>query len=359
MDEYYGFEEILNRMLNEIPDTFDKREGSIIYNALAPSALELSNMYFTIKNNQDLSFADTAVDEYLDRLTKMSGIQRYQATKAIKKATFKDANNSLFNIALNERFTIEDLTYKAVYKISDGVYQMECETAGTVGNNSFGRLIPINYINNLATATLEEILIPGTDTETDEELRSRYYDAVNEKAFGGNIMDYTGHTKAISGVGAVKVFPVWNGGGTVKLVILDAIYNKATDTLINLVQQEIDPKQDQKGIGIAPIGHDVTVKTVDEIEVNINAKISISPEFSFDIILENAINVLEEYFLSLRANWENETGITIRISQIEARILNVNGVIDVQETTINNLSSNIIIEAEEIPVLGEVNIVEL
>ena len=32
------FDYIMNRMLESVPDTVDKREGSIIYDALAPSA---------------------------------------------------------------------------------------------------------------------------------------------------------------------------------------------------------------------------------------------------------------------------------------------------------------------------------
>lgn len=32
------FDYIMNRMLESVPDTVDKREGSIIYDALAPAA---------------------------------------------------------------------------------------------------------------------------------------------------------------------------------------------------------------------------------------------------------------------------------------------------------------------------------
>ncbi|WP_330613358.1 hypothetical protein [Clostridioides difficile] len=36
MFELMTFENIIKRMLDSVPDTFDKREGSIIYNALVP-----------------------------------------------------------------------------------------------------------------------------------------------------------------------------------------------------------------------------------------------------------------------------------------------------------------------------------
>lgn len=35
------FESILSAMLQRVPDTVDKREGSVIYDALSPAAAEL------------------------------------------------------------------------------------------------------------------------------------------------------------------------------------------------------------------------------------------------------------------------------------------------------------------------------
>ena len=43
MYEDITYEVILKRMLDRIPSTMDKREGSIIYDALAPAAIELQH----------------------------------------------------------------------------------------------------------------------------------------------------------------------------------------------------------------------------------------------------------------------------------------------------------------------------
>ena len=45
MDENISYEDILQRMLDRVPGTLDKREGSIIYDALAPAAMEFMAMY--------------------------------------------------------------------------------------------------------------------------------------------------------------------------------------------------------------------------------------------------------------------------------------------------------------------------
>lgn len=41
MYENITYEVILNRMLDRVPDYMDKREGSVIYDAMAPAAVEM------------------------------------------------------------------------------------------------------------------------------------------------------------------------------------------------------------------------------------------------------------------------------------------------------------------------------
>ena len=48
-DDDMSEEAILQRMLSKIPDTIDKREGSIIYDALAPASKELAIIYLELK----------------------------------------------------------------------------------------------------------------------------------------------------------------------------------------------------------------------------------------------------------------------------------------------------------------------
>lgn len=354
LDEYYEYETILNRMLDKIPDTLDKREGSIIYDALAPAAAEMAQMYIVLKNNIDLVFADTAVEEYLDRLSNQVGLTRKEATKAIKQGNFYDESENLMDIELNSRFTCNDCYWKIKEKISTGIYKLECETAGLTGNNITGLLVPVDYIQNLGKATLTDLLIPGEDEENDEELRKRYYEQIEEKSFGGNVIDYKNKTKDIDGVGAVKVTPIWNGGGTVKLTILDSNFDKATSTLIETVQTEICPGFSEEGLGLAPIGHVVTVDTVTEISIEVKTEITIETTTTKDKVKENIKKSISEYLLGLRKLWEDTDTTVVRKAQIEALILNTEGVIDVTKTLINNQNGNVLLSKYQIPILGEV-----
>lgn len=154
------YEEILQRMLDAVPNNVDKREGSIIYNALAPAALELATMYFTLENTIDLMFADTSTEEYLDRICNQIGISRKEATHAIRKGQFYDANEEAFDVEIGTRYSANSVAFVVTEKIETGVYKLQCETAGTEGNNHFGDLIPIQYIQGLARAQVSDILIP-------------------------------------------------------------------------------------------------------------------------------------------------------------------------------------------------------
>lgn len=53
MNEIPTYEEILQRCLDRISNTIDKRQGSIIYDALAPCCVELAQMYIELSGIYD------------------------------------------------------------------------------------------------------------------------------------------------------------------------------------------------------------------------------------------------------------------------------------------------------------------
>jgi uncharacterized phage protein gp47/JayE len=215
-------------------------------------------------------------------------------------------------------------------------------------------MIPIEYINGLQTAQLTELLIPGEDEEDTESLRTRYFSSFDTKAYGGNKKDYVEKTNSIAGVGSTKVTPIWNGGGTVKLTILNSNFDKASSTLINTVQNEIDPTQDGQGLGVAPIGHIVTVDTVEEITVNVSSTITFDDGYSFAGLKTQIEQIISNYLLDLRKDWSNQTNLVVRIAQIETKILGIQGVIDIANTKINGLTSNLLLTQYQVPVMGGV-----
>lgn len=353
MYENITFEVIMERILNRIPNTLDKREGSIIYDAIAPVAIDLALAYIELDTVLKESFADTAGREYLIKRAKERGITPNPATYAIARGIFTPSS---LELTIGDRFSCGDLIYVITEKNSNGNYKLKCETIGIKGNENLGQLIPVNYIEGLETANLTEILIPAEDEEDTEDLRDRYFESFQSQAFGGNIADYKEKTKKIDGVGGVKVYPIWNGGGTVKLVIISSLFLSPSIELIDTVQTAIDPLVNQgQGVGLAPIGHTVTVVGVDELIINIQSTITFAPGYDIDSAITSLRSVVDEYFNDLRKNWDSEEQIIVRISQIESKFLTCAEVIDVQDTTINNSSLNLILGANEIPIRGTIN----
>lgn len=348
MYENITFESILKRMLDRIPNTFDKREGSVIYDAIAPAAIEFMNMYIQLDTVLNETFADTQSRKYLIKRCAERGINVKQATSAIRQGEFN------IDVPIGSRFSLNQLNYVAIEKISDGVFKLYCEIAGTQGNAESGVLIPIDYIEGLQTAVLTDVLIPGEDEEETEHLRDRYFESLNSQAFGGNIADYKEKTKAL-GAGGVKVLPTWNGGGTVKLVIVDTTYSQPSSTLVDEIQTKIDPVQNQgQGVGIAPIGHVVTVEGCGKTPVNIQTSITFQENWNWEAVKPSVEKVIDDYFKELSETWEDTENLIVRISQIETRLIDVTGILDIADTTLNGNAHNLTIESNNIPVRGTV-----
>lgn len=344
MYEAMTYDVIIKQMLDRVPNTFDKREGSIIYDALAPAAAELAQLFIQLDVVLNQTFADTATDEYLEKRTGERGINRTPATYAVVEGVFTPSTVDV----LGQRFSCGVYNYTVTEKTEvSGVYQLTCETAGEAPNAVSGQLIPINYINGLQTATLSAILIPGEDAEDDDSLRERYFDSISSQAFGGNVADYKQKTVAINGVGGVKVTPVWNGGGTVKLTIIASDYSVPSNALIEEVQTSMND--------IAPIGHIVTVDGVGGTVINIETEITYVSGWDYSSAGKYIETAIDEYFLSLAETWDDNTNLIVRISGIEQKILTCAGVLDVQNTVLNGGTGNLQLGTYEIPVRGDVS----
>lgn len=345
------YEVILDRMLDQIDDQYDKRESSVIFNALAPAAVELAHLYMEFDIILTETFGDTASRDYLIRRAAERGITPYPETYAVAKGVFEPTN---LNIPIGTRFSLDELNYAVTEKITDGEYELTCEELGSVGNDVSGALIPIDFVEGLETATLTELLIPGEDEEATESIRERFFGTFDTKPYGGNKKDYIQKTNEIGGVGSTKVTPVWDGGGTVKLTILNSDYNRASQTLIDDVQTIIDPSRLADGLGVAPIGHIVTVDTATNVTVNIALDVTFDDGYSFQMLETTITNVIEEYLYELRKNWATEPYSIVRTAQLDTRILQIEGIIDIANTRINDRNENLELGPYEIPLIGGV-----
>lgn len=352
MIEDVTFETIMDRMLDRIDDSFDKRPSSPIYVALAPAALEIANIYAELEDMWNEAFADTASRENLIKIARTRGITPNPATNAVVLGT---AVPDTVDIAQGTVFTSPEMDYVVTEKKQGGEYILMAQEAGEAGNRYKGEVIPAEYIEELESMTVTDIVTYGVDEECTEALRERYMDSFEANEFGGNRNEYKNKTLKIPGVGAVKVFPVWDGPGTVKIVLQNKEFEAASQELIQTVQNIFDPNMDGMGDGIAPIGHVVTVDTVEKIEFDVSTSITYDSGYDWETCSAHIVQVLENYFLSLRKEWSSKEGIVVRISSINTELLSVQGIIDVRGTTLNSQNENVILEICQVPMLGGVS----
>lgn len=377
----YTYEYILTEALSKVPDNVDKREGSIIRDALSPCCYEAAKHILYLADIIEQTYIETANGLWLDGRVIEGGITRDPATYAKKLGVFKTQLDEPCQISIGQSFstvgdTILNYTAVQVYANEDGdvvpgSYVMQCNTVGSVGNSYIGRIVPNDYIEKLASAEITTLLYPGEEEESDDSLRERFLANLMKTAFGGNIAQYRQWAKEIPGIGGVQVYPVWAGGGTVKLSIIDTDYNSCSSEFCQTILEKFDPEnsggETGLGLGIAPIGHKVTVSTPLPRTINVSGKITLLPGYKLEILMPDIKAALENYLLSLREAWENSVdennySVTVYLGRINFAILNVKGVSSAYELKLNETDTDIKLtetsSLQEIPVLGTVSLDE-
>lgn len=347
-----SFREWLNSMLSLVNLHRDRRQGAIIYDTLAPVAAALSQQDINVEIFQIQSYLMTMTGQNLDNWAANFMLFRYPSTYSIRIAEFTDNNDMPFNPPIGSRFSTTDIGRNINFivkgRYGDGLSLLQCETIGTVGNEYTGQLLPLQIINNIKIATMIGIYQPAQNTESDDDFRERIIEWLRQKPFAGNLSAYKDWIMGIDGVGAVKTFPVWNGGGTVKISVLDGDLNPVTPEFLNMVQTIVDPIYNQgEGLGTAPIGHTVTTATPEIMPINITA--TVIPRSGFVLgQLEPGINeALQNYIEEIRKEWgkgDATTPLWIFIARISMAILTVTGVYNVHSITINESTVDYMIE---------------
>lgn len=348
MSKEISFEKTMSRMLDTISDDFDKRETSIIYQAVAMVVPELMLLQSDIELMEEEAFPDSCNYNSLVRFSGLRNIHPRQATRGVVIAEFSK------DIEIGARFNCEERNYEVLEKINTNKYKLIAEETGHI--ESIGDLTPINDMPDLRTAKITSVYLDGREEESLESLRKRYMESLDYQAFGGNRADYIEKVTSVDGVGACKVFrrskATSSEVGKITIVIVDTTYKNASRELIKNVASILTPTEDGEGAGLAPIGHKVTVVGAEKQTVNVKTRITI--ERDIDNITRDLTKAIEEYLHELRTGFGSDEATVVRISAIENKILGIKGVIDVSNTTINGVEKNLTIEDKSIPVIGEV-----
>lgn len=335
-------DEIIEYMLASVPGEYDTSVGSFFYDLLYPVAEQVYGLQNSLSDLELNAFALTAVGEYLDRKVAEQGITRKQATFA--KGTVRISGDAGAEVRQGAKVASGDILFAIDEEkvVSESGYvdvSATCTIAGVNGNVGVGQInrFPLT-LPKLTEVTNITAFTGGYDKESDSELLERYLEKVSRPNVSGNKYHYIEWAKEVSGVGEVSVIPLWNGPGTVKVVIADSLNQPATDDLITAVFEHIEE--------LRPIGANVTVVSASALTINISVKLT--TDGSKDI--ESDISESLTKYLTDDALKKSY----ISYAKIGGCILAVNGVEDYENLIVNSGTDNISIPAGSVPVLESV-----
>lgn len=368
------YDYFLRKMLDAVPDNIDKREGSIIYDALAPAALVMGQQSLDMANVIKETYIKTASGEFLDYRAIEHGTSRYPATQTEAKAkVLNDKKEPLDNVQIGDKFASigDSPIFYAVTKVNDDLtVELTAEVKGSSANRYIGQILPVTPNDLLSWAEITEITAPARDVESDDHLRARLLSSQSWIAYGGNVADYLDMTSKIDEVGAAQIYPTWNGGGTVKVVILNNDLMPASASLVQKVKNTLDPEDKQaEGYGLAPIDHAVTVTAPEKLIVNVDISVKLDDTKVTRYVKDSITKAVEGYFQSLRKDWADinqKLGRgyqeTIYRSKILSQVMLTEGVVNAKLPSLNGRDADIDLvftnSKSQLPVVGTVTINE-
>ncbi|GAU79503.1 baseplate J/gp47 family protein [Fusibacter sp. 3D3] len=331
-------------------------EGSMFHVATAPIAVELMQAYFNLERVLELGFAETTSGPYLDMRAREHGIQRKLATKAKGKIRIEGSPGTI--VSKGSLFATQDgRTYitDMVATIIDTFVDVSVTASdyGTLYNTGPYTVVALPMsISGVTSVTNPAAIGEGTNEESDTALLERLLSHVRKPATSGNVYQYQQWAESLAGVGGVKVMPLWNGPGAVKIVIVDETMSPASASLVSSVSEYIETQR--------PIGAQVTYISASGIAIDIEAQIVLSKGYTLDEVLNLFNTNVVQYLMrdvAFKVDSKNAP-IQVSIAKIGSILIETEGVSDYVDLKVNGATHAITLNIDEVPVKGSVNLYE-
>lgn len=246
-------------------------------------------------------------DEFLDNLAPLRGVKRIEATAAITTLQFSidKAIDSVVAIPAGTRvtngndiyFATDEYAEIAAGKTSVSV-SATCTTAGTGGNGfsagEFSTLV--NTLPYITAVTNTDITSGGADTEADDNLKDRVYNAPNSYTTTGSEGAYKYHAKSAD-PSIDDVFVDKVSAGVVGVYFTCAGGELPSDSLIEKVTEYL------KNENVRPLTDDVIVQAPATKDYNVEVTYYIS---SSDKSAVSAIQADVNTAVSVYNAWQTE-----------------------------------------------------
>lgn len=326
---------LLNEALDLVPDTIDKREGSVAMTSIAPMMYKLAEAYSDLRYLLRQCYGSTANGDFLTMIGEGLGVERKDGVTPDMYFIFTKNNAVVpssdytawigytFKYDMSDgtewRFKIIDQYTVVIDGVSTPIYR--CVSQNVVGD--YTRLITLIKSTNVVcefSALNGAIATPyndstyksnyGQDGETDDVYRERYLTELRAIRFGGNYSDYMNLTTI-----APSLMAVTNNGST-KYTKMEVI--RGTNGLVHMllarkdnvtgewslfngtekseVKEELDPTSySGQGNGFLPIGHQLKMGNNNTVKLTFSIGVT-GNTVATSVIASEVIEALNEYF---------------------------------------------------------------
>lgn len=333
-----------------MPNTYDKYVGGHFWNIQMPLAIELERINATNENTLNNAFFETSDLEHKKKIARdRAQIEMKAATYAhgIVKITGEvgaTVEKGILVASDNLTFTAQE--EKSIDSAGSVEVEVQCTVAGEIGNIPVGAIktFPVT-INGVFTVTNEHAFTNGYAEESLEDFSARYYNKIQTPATSGNVYHYKNWALEVAGVGGVRVNKRTPSRGSVTLTIIDANKHPADGGLVQEVKKHVEEEM--------PCLVDLYVNAAQEVKINISVQIITQlKESDFKQLITAKI---EEYLRELAFSRDV---VNVSYARIGERILDIEGIEDYTNLTVNGGTSNISIEYNSVATIGEVILIE-
>lgn len=337
--------------LNEKGVLIDTREGSYTNTLVSTAAYQIFKLYQQFPKLLSVVFPDENAGEYIDKHAAQIGMFRRTGKKAAvimsftgTEGTYIPAGTNLYAPETGLRYlTTEDV------RIVKGTAQARAEAAevGTEYNlpadsitSMYTNVAGVKSVNNPTAA------IGGADVESDADFYSRYHNRRTLPITSGNKNHYVTWATETDGVSYASCVPLWNGNGTVKVVIAGPNRKAVDESTRSACAFHIEEER--------PIGAVVTVVSAQERRIPLTASVTLMDGYTSEQVRVQLETLVGELLSSQKFGEE----IVIPFSRFLACLLRCPGVADYSAFTVDGQISSVVIRAEDAPVVGTISVTQ-
>lgn len=325
----------------------NKTEGTFGQDIIGAVGYEFAAVQETqIDTLLNRAFATTATGDDLDLCGADVGLDRKQATYATVPVRVEGYPNQM--VGTDVKITFSNLVFTCTENKNipeEGFVDVtfKCDSPGVDGNVDEGTVFDfVGSYYGLTSAVATGDGAGGTDKESDDDYRERILFKIRSEASSGNKAHYQLWAESVDGVGKAIILPLWNGNGTVKVLISTPDKTAPTEELLQRVSDYIEDN--------APIGATVTVASVDYVDIDIVADCVIDSSGSTTTVKAEFTELLKQYL--------DTADLTVSYLRMSDLLFNCQGVEDVTNYTMNGGKVSINLSETQVARAGSITINE-